>query len=157
MLCAHFSSTGVGLTTGEGKVGRQAPGKLTGSCVEGRKEQTHALPSCRGGYVSVPALLHLPYAHAQSGQAQLLHEEWEHMGSEGDTSLVGCLGYGIMVRSSWYFWTFSVRNRDHYRLQPLLTTGCPEPCQHLQGPHIHTPNHRSAPTSHIDNKPQSTS
>lgn len=78
--------------------------------------------------------------------SKLLHEEWRHMGSQEDTSSVGCLGYGIMLRSSWYFWTFSVKNRDHCRLQPLLTTGCPRPCQHLQELHICTPSHWSAPT-----------
>lgn len=50
----------VGLNTGEGEVGRRAPGQLTGSCVEGRKEQTTRSIQLQGGYISVPALFLLP-------------------------------------------------------------------------------------------------
>jgi len=140
-LCQHASLTAVELNTGEGDVSRQAPGQLTGSCVEGRKEQTHILPSCTGvTSLNLPFCSCLKHMHkvTKPNSSMKSGDTWD---GEEDTPSVGCLGYGIILRSSWYFCTFSIRNRNHCRLQTLLATGCPGSCQHLPGAHICTPNH----------------
>lgn len=111
----------VGLNTSEGKMGSQAPGQLPWEPWGTGKERTLTLPQVREG-ASLYLLLVSSLKHKVTEPDSSMRSE-DTGGRGEDTPSGGCRGFGIRLRSSWYFSSFSNQSRCHCRLQPLLTTG----------------------------------
>lgn len=100
----------VGLNTSEGKMG-QALGQLNWELWGSGKEWMPAMPQFQGGCILFSCLKHMH--KVTEPNSSLKNEDTWHQ--EEDTHSEGCLGFGIMLRSSWYFPTFS--NQEQISLQ----------------------------------------